>query len=468
MGLGIMGTMEMARNAMRTARAGAEVSGNNLANAANPAYARQRIKLSSSVTIPTEKGPQGSGAEVARLEQVRDRVLDKSIISEKSITQYLDAKQNYLRRAEANLGETIDNQSIDPNGGAYGISEGMTELFNSFQSLSVSPTSTAERQTVIFNAQKISDKFNTIDRRLGDLRISINAEVEDLINSVNSKLKEVGNVAVNLGNIELVDGSANEVRDSLQANLEELAELVNISTATNDEGELSVFIDGIPMVTDNIMINSVQLQTDINGMHSMAQRNSGNVINLKSGYLKGLIDARDTSIMDLKTKVDTLATQLITEVNARHRTGFDLDGNTGQDLFTGTGAADIGVNAIIVSDPRQLHGSSSATESGNNDVLRDIAALSTTTLTGLNGMTFSEYYGNTVSRFGQDISLTTAQLNDQKTVQKMLEKQRESIMGVSVDEEVANLVVYQRAFQASAKLLTTMDGLMQDVLNLGR
>ncbi len=83
-------------------------------------------------------------------------------------------------------------------------------------------------------------------------------------------------------------------------------------------------------------------------------------------------------------------------------------------------------------------------------------------------MTFSEYYGNTVSRFGQDISLTTAQLNDQKTVQKMLEKQRESIMGVSVDEEVANLVVYQRAFQASAKLLTTMDGLMQDVLNLGR
>ena len=82
MGLGIMGTMEMARNAMRTARAGAEVSGNNLANAANPAYARQRIKLSSSVTIPTEKGPQGSGAEVARLEQVRDRVLDKSIVSE--------------------------------------------------------------------------------------------------------------------------------------------------------------------------------------------------------------------------------------------------------------------------------------------------------------------------------------------------------------------------------------------------
>ena len=468
MGLGIMGTMEMARNAMRVARSGAEVSGNNLANAANPAYARQRIKLNSSVTIPTEKGPQGSGAEVARLESIRDKVLDKSIISEKSISQYLDSKQVYLRRAEANLGQTIDSRSIDSGGGAHGISEGMTELFNSFQSLSVSPTSTAERQIVVFNAQKIADKFNTIDRRLSDLRTGINAEVEDLVTSVNSKLKAVANIAVNLGNIEIVEGSANEVRDSLQSSLEELAEFVNISTATNDDGELNVFIDGVQMITDNIMTNSVDLHTDTNGMHTMAEQVAGNVMNLKSGYLKGLIDARDTSIVDLQTKINTLATQLITEVNTLHRSGYDLNGNTGQDLFTGTGAADVGDNTNIVSDPRQLQGSSSASESSNNDVIRSIAALSTTALAGLNGMTFSEHYGNTISRFGQEISLTTAQLDDQKAVQKMLEKQRESIMGVSVDEEVANLVVYQRAFQASAKLLTTMDNLMKDVLNLTR
>ena len=226
--------------------------------------------------------------------------------------------------------------------------------------------------------------------------------------------------------------------------------------------------DGHQMITDNIMTNSVGLHTDTNGMHTMAEQVAGNVINLKSGYLKGLIDARDTSIVDLQTKINTLATQLITEVNTLHRSGYDLNGNTGQDLFTGTGAADVGVNANIISDPKQLQGSSSASESSNNDVIRSIAALSTTTLTGLNGMTFSEHYGNTISRFGQEISLTTAQLDDQKTVQKMLEKQRESIMGVSVDEEVANLVVYQRAFQASAKLLTTMDSLMKDVLNLTR
>ena len=471
-GLGIMGTMEMARNAMRVARAGAEVSGNNLANASNPAYARQRVKITSAVTIPGENGPQGSGAEVGRLEQVRDKVLDKSLVSEKSVTKYFEAKELYLRRAEANLGQTIDNQTIDAGAGygTYGIAEGMTELFNSFQSLSVSPTSTAERQTVVFNAQKIADKFKTVDRRLSDLRTAINDEVENVIKEVNSKIKEIAYVAVNIGNIEIVDGSANEVRDSLQAAMETLSEYANISSTTNEDGMLNVFVDGHQVITENVMTKSLNMYTDGNGMSWLADGDTGNVINLKSGYLKGMIDARDVGVKDLKDKANTLATQLITEVNTLHKSGYDLYGandNTAG-LFTGTSAADMGVNAAIISDPRKLQGSSSATEVSNNDIIRSIAALSSKTLTNLSGMTFNEYYGNTVSRFGQDLALSKSQLNDQKTVQKMLERQREAVMGVSVDEEVANLVIYQRAFQASARLLSTMDGLMQDVLNMTR
>ena len=469
-GLGIMGTMEMARNSMRVARSGAEVSGNNLANASNPIYARQRIKVNSSSTIPTENGPQGSGSEVARMEQVRDHVLDKSIISEKSVTQYFTAKQAFLRRAEANLGQTVDSQSIDAGGayGTYGIAEGMTEFFNSLQALSVSPTAIAERQTVIFNAQKIADKFNTVDRRLDDLRTAINHEVEDHIKAVNSKIREVAYIAVNVGNIEIVEGSANEVRDVLQNGLEQLAEYANISTSTSEDGEINVFVDGIQMVTENVMTNSIKLHTDGNGMHFMADATTGNVIDTKSGYVKGMIDARDSGIKSLQDKLNTLASQLITEVNTIHASGYDLDGNTGQNIFGGSSAADMTVNATILADSRKLQGSNSAAEASNNEVFRALAALSTKTITNLNGMTFNEHYGNTVSRFGQDLALATSQLNDQKTVQKMLEKQRESVMGVSVDEEVANLIIYQRAFQASAKLMTTMDRLLEDVLNMGQ
>ena len=89
MGLGLLGTMEMARNAMQTARQGAEIAGHNLANASNPIYARQRVKIASAVAIQTEQGPQGSGSEVARIEQIRDYAIDEALVSEKSITKYL-------------------------------------------------------------------------------------------------------------------------------------------------------------------------------------------------------------------------------------------------------------------------------------------------------------------------------------------------------------------------------------------
>ncbi len=329
MGLGIMGTMEMARNAMRVARSGAEVSGNNLANASNPIYARQRIKIDSAVTIPTEKGPQGSGAAVARIEQIRDSVLDASIVYENSITGYHEGKQLYLRRAETALGQTIDNQSIDAGGayGTYGLSEGMTELFNSFQSLSVSPTSIPERQTVISSAKKIASKLRTVDERLNRLRSALNEEVKDTINQVNSKIKEVAYIAINIGNIEVVEGSANEVRDSLQSALEQLSKYADIATTTNDNGELSLFLNGHEMITDNVMTNSVQLTEDsVTGMYYMSELNHGNKIDPEVGYIKGMIDVRDESVKDLRDKIDTLASQLITEVNALHQTGYDLDG----------------------------------------------------------------------------------------------------------------------------------------------
>ncbi|MDG2214040.1 MAG: flagellar hook-associated protein FlgK [Verrucomicrobiota bacterium] len=471
-GLGIMGTMEMARNAMRVARSGAEVSGNNLANASNPIYARQRIKIDSAVTIPTEKGPQGSGAAVARLEQIRDKVLDAAVIYENSITGYHEGKLAYLQQAENALGQTVDSQTIDAGGayGTYGISEGMTELFSSFQSLSVSPTSISERQTVISNAKKISTKLRTVDERLSRLRTAINEEVKDTITQVNNKIKEVAYVAINIGNIEVVEGSANEVRDSLQYSMEQLSKYGEIKTTYNENGELTLKINDHEMITDNVMTNSINAKADANGMYYMYEGNDGKIVNTTSGRIKGMIDVRDQSVKDLREDIDAMTGQLITEVNALHQTGYDLDGvnDSSSGLFEGTGAADIKVNETIADNPRKLQGSSSADETSNNDILRSIANLGSKGIAGLNSVSFSEYYSNTLSRFGHDVALTTSQLNDQKTVEKLLIRQRESIMGVSIDEEVANLVVYQRAFQASAKLLTTMDGLMQDVLNMTR
>lgn len=471
-GLGILGTMEMARNAMQTARQGAEIAGNNLANASNPIYARQRVKIASAVAIPTDKGPQGSGAEVARIEQVRDHAIDKQLVEEKGVTAFLEAKQRGLQMAESSLGQSLDRQSVDAGDAysTYGISEGVTDLFNSFQSLSASPTSTTERQTALYSAQKLTDKFKSVDRRLDNLRSSLNKEIKADIANANAKLEQLAHLTSSIGNTELVEGAANEIRDVMVDTLEQLAGFVNVTTSTNDDGKMSVFISGEEFITDNVMTDVMKVVTDGNGYHSAASSSSGIAINLTSGKIAGAIDARDGGVVDLRESLNTLASELITQVNALHTTGYDLSGNndTSLNFFNGTGAADISVNSTLRADPRKLQMSASATEVGDNTIARALASKIESPAANLNNMSYSEHYGNTVSSFGQELSLVNVQLNDQKAVQNMLQKQRDSVQGVSIDEEVANLVIFQRAFQASARLITTMNTLMGDVINMQR
>ncbi len=461
----------MARNAMQTARQGAEISGNNLANASNPIYARQRVKITAAVAIPTDKGPQGSGAEVARIEQIRDYAIDKQLVEEKGVTAFLESKQRGLQMAESSLGQALDRQSVDAGDAysTYGISEGVTDLFNSFQSLSASPTSTAERQTALYSAQKLTDKFRSVDRRLDELRNSLNKEVKADIVNANAKLEQVAYLASSIGNTELVEGAANEIRDVMQETLEQLAEYVNVTTTTNDDGEMSLFIAGEEFITDNVMTDVMKVVTDGNGYHS-ATTSEGTALNLTSGKVAGAIDARDGGVVDLRESLNTLASELITQVNALHTTGYDLSGNndTTLNFFTGSGAADISVNSTLRDDARKLQLSASATEVGDNTIARALADKLKAPSANLNNMNYAEHYGNTVSSFGQELSLVNVQLNDQKAVQGMLQKQRDSVQGVSIDEEVANLVIFQRAFQASARLISTMDTLMGDVINMQR
>ena len=109
-----------------------------------------------------------------------------------------------------------------------------------------------------------------------------------------------------------------------------------------------------------------------------------------------------------------------------------------------------------------------ATEVGDNTIARALADKLESPTINLDNMSYAEHYGNTVSSFGQELSLVNVRLNDQKAVQNMLQRQRDSVQGVSIDEEVANRIIFQRAFQASARLISTMNTLMGDVINMQR
>ena len=170
--LGLFGTLDLGSRSLATQRQGVEVAGHNLANVNNPAYARQRLHIQTSPTVSSRVGPQGTGADAVAIVQLRSSLLDRQITSEAGVRGSLEAQQSALQYAQADLGQQLDRltsgaAAAQGVGGAHSLSDGLADLFNSFQSLSTNVSSQAERQVVLQKAADLAAQFNQVDRRLG-------------------------------------------------------------------------------------------------------------------------------------------------------------------------------------------------------------------------------------------------------------------------------------------------------------
>jgi flagellar hook-associated protein 1 FlgK len=189
---------------------------------------------------------------------------------------------------------------------------------------------------------------------------------------------------------------------------------------------------------------------------------------LTSGKLAGLLAVRDQKIPGILADLDTLAAGLANAINTAHRAGFDLTGTAGGDLFapppaSGPGAA--ASMAVLISDPSLLAASSDGSP-GSNGNLAALAGVRNQAI--IAGQSPTDFYANLVFRIGSDVANGTAESEASDLILRQLENQRGSLSGVSLDEEAANLVRYQRAFEAAARVVTTVSEMLDTAVNLGR
>jgi flagellar hook-associated protein 1 FlgK len=224
------------------------------------------------------------------------------------------------------------------------------------------------------------------------------------------------------------------------------------------------------MVADGQVVDTVETYDAGGGQLLVRVASTDTPLSLTGGSLQGTIEARDGSLAALRGNVNSLASLLITEVNTVHGAGFSLTGSTGEAFFLGTNAANIQVNTALQSNPALVQAAGVAGAPGDNQVALALAELSQKAHAALNNQTFNEGYGQAqaVAGFGQALSSVNTQLSDQELVEGMMKRQRDSISGVSLDEEMADLTRFQRAFEASARLITTVDELLQTVVNMKR
>ncbi len=248
--------------------------------------------------------------------------------------------------------------------------------------------------------------------------------------------------------------------------LENLANLVNIQTTANTDGTVSVSIGGQELVSGGKLSDTLATYDSGNGQLLVQTATSATPLTLSGGSIQGTIDARDGALASLRNGLDTMASSLITQVNGIYQNGYDLAGGHGADFFTGSDAATIGVNAALSDDPSQVQAAGAANATGDNSIALQLAQLGQQAITALNNQTFSGAYAQDVQGFGYALSNANDQVDNYNTVNTMLLNQRDSVSGVSLEEETANLITYQKAYECSAKLISTINEMLQVVVGM--
>jgi flagellar hook-associated protein 1 len=469
--LSLFGTLDMASRSLQTQMTGMEVTGQNLANVNTTGYTRQTVDIQTSTDLSTSIGDQGTGANVVAIQQAVNSLLNSQIQSQQSSGGYWNGQQTALQSAEDNLNEFLNGTSSTSSTSGTtttdtGLASQLTSLFNDFQAVATSPTSIADRQSLLSQAQTVASSFNQINSQLNSTTASLNTSVSNDVTSANSLLTDIAQLNGQISSAEFSGGTPNDLLDEREQDLENLSQLTNITTSTGTNGAVDISIGGQTLVSGTQLQDSLSTYSDSNGNLQIQTTNSQTPLTLTGGSIQGTIDARDGEIATLQKNINTLASTLISQVNSVNSTGYSLTGTNGQDFFTGTDASDISVNQALVNDPSLVQASGSATASGDNSVALQLADLASTTQSSLNGQTFGDSYDSTVANLGTALSNANTQVNTQTTLGTMLDTQRSDTSGVNLDEEMTNLMGFQRAYEASAQLVTTVNQMMQTIIDM--
>ncbi len=460
----------MASRSMQAQMTAVTVAGQNLANVNTTGYTRQTVDIQTSPDLTTTIGTEGTGAAAVAIQQAVNQLLNGQIQNQQTSSGYWTAQQSALQSAETSLNEFLNGTgaaSSSTTGNTTtdtGLSGQLSSLFNAFQAVATSPTSIPARQALVSAAQTLATSFNQANSQLNATSSALNTSLTQNVSDANTLLTGIATLNKQISTAQFSGGTANDLLDEREQDLEKLSNLTNIQTSAGTNGAVDVSIGGQMLVSDNQVMDTLQTYAASGSGQLLVQTATGGVpLTLTGGAMQGTIDARDGELATLQSNLNTLASTLITQVNGVNSSGYNLNGTNGTSFFNGTGAADIAVNSALASNPSLVQASGSATASGDNSIALQLAKLATTTQTGLNNLTFGDSYASTVAALGTALQTANTQTVNQTAVGNMLATQRSSTSGVNIDEEMTNLMSFQRAYEASAQFVSTINQMMQTV-----
>ncbi len=454
---GLTGTMWIALNALQAQQVGMETSANNVANLNTPGYSREVPVLQEADPFVEGNLVVGGGVEVEGIQSLRDNLLDLQISEE---TQQKGNSQAYVNAMN-------QVQTLFPDD-TTGIGQQISAFFQSLNSLSTDPADATLRQGVLTAAQNMATSFNDTAGQLTDIRQQLDSQVQQQVQQVNQITQQIATINAKLTNVGSSTQEYGAFIDQRGELIQQLSGLIDVSQLSDGNSLTLTTKQGAALVVGGQSYAlSTALGTD--GMqHIYSSQDQDITGEISGGQLGGTLEARDQTVPSLQTQLDSLAGGMVTALNNAQSKGTDMYGNSGKNLsnlfepITGTGAA--ADMAVAISDPNLIAASSDGSQ-GSNGNLANFSAVANTDVS--NGMTPSGAYGNLVFQVGTGVSNQTSELGASNAMLQQLQQQQSSISGVSLDQEASSLLLYQQAYQASAQVITTINQMLETVLNMG-
>ncbi len=460
----LLNALNAGKTSLLTNQKSIEIVGNNIANVNTDGYSRQRAELMQIPAVNFNDFFIGQGVTVSNVSRDYSAFITRQLQSKTIDYGEESGRSDPLTELERIFNVTENNLASQIN-----------DFFDAWQELTANPSGQVERDVVIQRGQLLGEAFANISNELDSLTQNMNTEILGEVEYLNEKISEIAKLNDRIRLVEVTGQTANASRDQRDQLVKELSETLGVKTYTDNQGMLAIQLPGgMPLVQGNMAatISTVLVNGNVNLQVNIA----GNTLDVTSanlgGKMKGMFEMRDTFIAGLRSDLDTLAVDLTNAVNAQHRAGYGSDGVTNRDFFLDMatlGPTDIPSRnvRVVLTDSSQVAAAGNPDAApGDNENALLLASLEITHKVGTTNDTFDTFFSQIVATVGIEKARNELALGGAQDATTQLQNLRDGYSGVSLEEEMIDLIQYQRGFESSAKFLATVDEMMNALLQL--
>ncbi len=452
--------LSVATSGLNAQQQAMDVISYNIANANDPTYKRQRVVMtenSASAQSPdasaVDSSPSGSGASAGDIQRVLDQLVDTQVQQSTQTSAEWSYKSQTMQQIQSILGEPSDT----------GLENSLDTFFNDWQNVANTPSDTSLRTTLLDDASSLCQQFQYTSQQLQSTSDSLNSSVEAGVNQVNQDADQIAQLNGEINSVQPNQFGSNDLENQRDALVLDLSNQIGITQSTDPNGDVTISIGGRVLV-QGAQAYHLETQTDASGNQAIQWAGDGQAVTLTGGQLKGITDIRDTSIPSYMSQLNAIAGDLVSQVNAISVKGTDLNGNTGNNFFTpGTTASNISLDSSVAGNPAAVPASGDG-EVGSSSNAQAISALGSADIS--QGLTFDDMYQGLVSSIAGDTSTANSQSTAQQLTLTQFTSQQQSVSGVSLDEEMTNMVQFQQAYNASSRVITVMNDMLTSLMDM--